>query len=395
MNVCHEDDTGFVPDLAQYAAIIKEDEKKDTKYQTRLKLRIHELRMKYSQVDPKNERFADTVGGITGSMPCRIHCYSRTDVAWSFKTSKQKRAFIARKLHGAGGKITTGNVKPKAKCVVSRKLRKLQIPLVYISTVSGITYLHPVSRSLLQEKRKAQQLAAVAEMEKTITKRTLLIPTSADKKQKALSPQSSPKCSLTVIESPDEDAESESDGLDDSPFNTKKLNIQYSLEKIRVARVKRNKEKKDEANFFEVLKKYYRMQSVLKAFSKKGKKARGGFAVMPRKRFGAKAMQVLKKKSEPITLGKLKWFKFLDAKKTSSALAKESSTMTLKKPFFETNQVHLFRENLERALDEFVVRKEVVISDHSAKASVSITFTKKSVFSKSKGCLIQNGHGKL
>ena len=78
-----------------------------------------------------------------------------------------------------------------------------------------------------------------------------------------------------------------------------------------------------------------------------------------------------------MTVGKLKWFPFLNPMRQLYQPCNE-----IEDPIFENYPMDTFRENLERALDKFVVRREVVVSDYTAKASVSFTFTKKYVFSK-------------
>lgn len=380
-----QEEVESVPDLAEYIAIMKKQEKQDSKYKTRFRLRYIQLRNKYSTVDPKCERFADTVGGITDSQACRIHCYSKLDVAWSFLSVRSKRTFLASKLHAAGGKVVMPTIKQKPKRF-RREQRKLQIPLIYVTTVNGFQFLHPISQQILQARREKEKASA-----KKISglKRTLLVPKVPTlKRQKSRSsplPEKRPHVSNTKIkdteESPDEDSESESDGLDDCPFNTKKLNIRYSLERLGKVTAKAKTERKKpkaEPDFMAILRKYYRMQSVLKAFGKgKSGGEKVGISGLQKKR--QERSKDIKKQQASMTVGKLKWFKFLDTKKPAA-----EPQVSFDKLMFSSYPLRLFRENLERALDEFVVRKELIISDHTGKASVSVTFTKKTVFTKPK-----------
>lgn len=360
-----------VPDLPQYITMLKEQERNDIRYRNKVKLRIQEMKRRYTQVDPRNQMIADTVGGVTGSHACRVHCYSKLDVAWRFKTEKAKRAFLIEKLHGSGGKTGTES---KPRTAVTWKLtQKQEIPLIYITTNYGITYLHPVSRKMLearQDKRKADK-------KKMPRRRKCLVQSPIKLREEKLKSERDAK--VSSIESPDEDSDIEGDGLEDSLFNTKKLNLKYSLEKIRAVKAKRNK-KKDilKETFFGALRKYYRMRKVLKAFGKDKKGSKLGFA-LPKKKLD----KVLTKEPErkPITIGKLREFSFLKTKKTTDRLSDISS-----KPLFPRYSMDIFHEFVEKALDQFVVRKEIVISDYNAKASVSITFTKKSIFTNPKMC---------
>ena len=398
-------DSIAVPDLDEYIKMLRADEKFDPSLGSPEKQRIRKIAKKYNLIKPESERFGDIVGGITDSVSCKMHCYDR-DPSWRTLKDSTKRNYMIAKLMKAGGKVF---LKKKKKRKERKKAEPLVIPLLYITTTSGITYLHPLSKGILQRQWKTK-----GETKAETGPRVSLLPSSPtalkqilNKKRKKSPVGSSKDGSLTVPttgpkfpkatlvtgeESPDEDSDEESDELSDSPFDTTKLNVKYSIEKLRS---KRAKKKKKAGKFQKVLKKYYQMQSILKAFSPKpqsrraslpaypSQMARSGIPVVKSKRKSMKMGPTHKEEetiTDKITVGKLKWFRFLDARDRLK-LPEETS---MEESQFTVYRMEDFKLNMERALEQFVVRREIVVSDISSKASVSITFTKKSVFTKSR-----------
>ena len=421
-----------VPDLGEYIAMLKEDERYDPTLgpAERERLRIIKTARKYNLIKPENERFADEVGGVTDSVKCKLHCYDR-DMTWRSLKDTTKRNYLLKKLMDAGGKV---DVKPKKKKKHElKKLAPFKIPVIFITTANGITFVHPDSKLMLQKQRREElkKLAATG-----FTRRTSLLPTSPtalkkelDKKRRSRQNSivdsvsqngelSFPKAEplVTGIESPDIDSDDESDELSDSLFDNKKLNINFSIEKIKTK--KANMKKKADKRFRDVLKKYYRMQSVIKAFTPKPSltkpkqsftKPRSSLTTTKPSLTGGRRLSMpaypsfatpgtgaqksrkpikktkLKEESEEciketVTIGKLKKFRFLEAK----TKIKPVEDVCTEESLFDVYPMHEFRINTERALAEFVVRREIVVSNISTKKSVSITFTKKSVFTKSK-----------
>ena len=407
-----EEDT--VPDLAEFIAMLKEDDKYDPTLGSLERQKFIKVAKKYHLIKPDNERFADEVGGVTDSVSCKMHCYDR-DETWRTLRDNTKRNYLATKLMNAGGKVI---VKPKKKKKKEQQKKEvpLKVPVVFVTTSTGITYVHPVSKQLVQKQRR-EELQRLANA-KTNSRRTSLLPTTPtalkqelEKKRRSVTnsvldsirekggpmfPKAMPF--RPGSESPDKDSDTESDELSDSPFDRKKLNINFSIEKIKLKRARQRRRKTETKTFHAVLQKYYRMQSVLKAFTPKpsttGSSRRlsmpaypSGFspgiaAQSPIKRIrqlGLKEKDI-KEVKDPITIGKLKNFRFLKAKEKS----KPAEILHPEMPSFDVYPMHDFRINIERALAEFVVRREIVVSNISTKKSVSITFTKKSVFTKSK-----------
>jgi hypothetical protein len=259
----------------------------------------------------------------------------------------------------------------KKKQKVPERTNKIVVPLVYISTPSGLTFLHPVSTPLLKKKNvEERHLAYIGQTGPKFPK-IKLVPSNE-------------------MESPDEqDSEEDAEDIDKGEFNSKKLNIKYSTERMRKVKAAiRAEERRNKSHIYDLLKKYCRMQSVFKAFSGPQKKRhKSSVAGLP---FGTSIKK--KKKKTPkiseniepecnafVNVGKLKKFAFLEANEK----AKTPSSEQLKS-LFNNYPMDLFCENLERALKDFVVRREIVISDYNGKTLVSLTFTKKSVFTSSK-----------
>lgn len=161
-----------------------------------------------------------------------------------------------------------------------------------------------------------------------------------------------------------ETSEEEDDASTSSIFDTKKLNFRYSFEKLKGSK---NPKKKRPA-FYDILKKYYRVQKTLDALTKpKGSKGKGRKSIFER----ILQKQTIKKEPESV-IGKLKKFSFLQYKKRYIFPVEMAN--------FATVSMAEFEEKLFQALDDFIVRKEHVVSNINGKSVTTITFTKKSTF---------------
>ncbi|KAL4240722.1 hypothetical protein ACF0H5_001510 [Mactra antiquata] len=279
---------------------------------------------------------------------------------------------------------------------------KHDIPPIYITTPLGITYLHPVSQqsrkkstTLKLDNRKetttsVKRRASLVPSDRTPLERELhrkrhsVVATMLTEEDDKLFPKAKPI--VDGVESPDLSDTDEEDYYDDAyGFKTDKLNVRYSIERIKQIKKERSKNepKKDskQTEIYNILKKYFRMQSVLRAFCKPQKKRRG--SILTRRNPNLKCFlpekQVNPTREETITIGKLKKFSFLDV---INKPAPRDISVSISP--FDNYPMELFKENMERALNEFVVRKEMVMSDYNGRTSASITFTKKEVFTKSK-----------
>ncbi|KAK3583639.1 hypothetical protein CHS0354_039467 [Potamilus streckersoni] len=158
----------------------------------------------------------------------------------------------------------------------------------------------------------------------------------------------------------------------DSTFNVKKLNFRYSIENLSHERHTVPKQ-----NPLEILKKYYRIQNIARAFcrdqSERSVKPTVQLPTLWEKKLGKKgAFKNYLKKSENI--GRLKWFPFL-----SKADVKRKSPHV--QPAFEMiYSADFIVSNLLKAMETFVVRKEIAVSDYKGETCMSITFTKPSIF---------------
>ena len=403
-----------VPELEEYIKMLNEHERIEILQSLPEKPKFKKVVKKYRPINLEDERFGDEVGGVTDSISCKLHCYDQ-DTSWRNLTDRTKRNFLIEKLKAAGGNVT---VKPKKKVKKEPKAeRKLIIPLVYVTTISGITYLHPVSKLVVQkqwqERAAAMSGRIIQKLEEEKKKQSRTPSPAKDVKEvkeqceengtgKPMFPKAVPL--VKGRESPDVVSDEESDEVDDSAFDTTRLNKDYSIEKIKkILREQRAKERTGKFN--QVLQKYFRMQSVLKAFAPKPKRSRR-LSVSPSKYSGYSAYHIARPKkkvtkfnlprlaqnkeekekgekgekvAEKMTVGKLKHFRFLDARQKTMPVGE-----AIPEERYDAFPMEDFRLNTERALEEFVVRREIIVSDSSTKKSVSITFTKKSVFTKSK-----------
>lgn len=189
-------------------------------------------------------------------------------------------------------------------------------------------------------------------------------------KSKKSSPKSKKNNRITLLEEEEKSSESDLDqNIEDETkiFDTKKLNTKYSFERLKGKRVKKK------PSFYETLKKYYKIQRVVNKFAggsarKKGGRRGGIFARLIRM-----PPEEEKEEEEKFVIGKMKKFDFLNHK--PPRLEEEEPVS------FVTSSMLDFTAKVLNALDDFVVRKEQIVSDYCSKSSMTITFTRKSVFS--------------
>ena len=369
-----------VPTFEEYAESLDDDLKRETK------VRVRKL------VSTLGKKSGLSMGKI-GGMLLQAGFKGGSNV----KSSAQRMLIFEQMM----------KVKKKKQEMIKRT-NKIVVPLVYISMPSGLTFLHPLSRPLLQKKIVEEQQKRQEAIKPNNTKRRMsLLPTSGTalsneltkvRLSAKLNPSKQgpkfPKIKLVPsnesIESSDEhDSEDDVEDLDKDVFDSKKLNIKYSRDRMKKAKAaKRAEEKKNMGQIYNLLKKYCRMQSIFKAFGGPTKKRRrSSIAGLPLSNRRKKKMDQISDISENevatqdtyVDVGKLKKFAFLEAKEKPKTTNSEQM-----KSLFNNYPMELFCENLERSLKDFVVRREIVTSDYNGKTLVSITFTKKSVFTSNK-----------
>ncbi|XP_046575448.1 uncharacterized protein LOC124283436 [Haliotis rubra] len=183
-------------------------------------------------------------------------------------------------------------------------------------------------------------------------------------------------------ESADTESDEESE-LEDSLFDTNKLNKRYSFEKLRG----KNYHKKKPA-FFDILKKYYRVQKAMNMLRGPSKmssvisnasKTTTAKAKPSRNKPVAGLLRRLTRPVKPkrdIVLGKIKTFKFQQFNNHQLKIP------DVEVPDFSEYPMNDFVANLVKALDDFVVRKENVISSYGMETITTVTFTRPQVFTK-------------
>ncbi|XP_046379539.2 uncharacterized protein LOC124151223 [Haliotis rufescens] len=188
----------------------------------------------------------------------------------------------------------------------------------------------------------------------------------------------------TDLETESADIESDEDSeVEDSLFDANKLNKRYSFEKLRG----KNYHKKKPA-FFDILKKYYRVQgamNMLREASKMSSEISDASKTTTAKAQPAKIIpqvSLLRRLSRPakpkrdIVLGKIKTFRFQQFNNHKPKVPE------VEVPDFSSYPMKEFVTNLARALDDFVVRKENVISSYRMETITTVTFTRPKVFTK-------------
>lgn len=148
-------------------------------------------------------------------------------------------------------------------------------------------------------------------------------------------------------------------------FDTKKLNLKYSFERLVKEKTKRK------PSFYDALKKYYKIHKVVNKCQETPVNKDGRNPLNLETEEGEEEEE-RDEKGDTIPFGKLKKFAFLDHNPQKGYEEENIS--------FATNSMDGFTTKVLKSLDDFVVRKEQVVSDFYSKISISITFTRKSAF---------------
>lgn len=172
----------------------------------------------------------------------------------------------------------------------------------------------------------------------------------------------------------EESSSSSSESEDEnSIFDTRRLNKRYSFEKIRGKDYHKKK-----SVFYDVLKKFCRIQKAKDCFRNISPSGNKRLRVRRRGVAGLKSRKSVVPggtKGETMEVGVLQWYKFLQYRR-------DKQFEPIETPDFSSISLLSLRENVLKALGQFVVRKERVISDHGFKSSITLTFTRKNIFSK-------------
>ncbi|KAL3877502.1 hypothetical protein ACJMK2_035201 [Sinanodonta woodiana] len=158
-------------------------------------------------------------------------------------------------------------------------------------------------------------------------------------------------------------------------YDTDNFNALDSVQNVRIKKLTQ----KRMPSFMDVVKKYVRIQEILKQFPK----------VQPimedrMKKEKAKNLKVPDPQQDETNIlsmqnvvGTLRAFNFL----SKSPIQKQTSRSTPSKLHFPSSYTtEKFMLKFSQAIEDFVVRREIVISNHDWKCSNSVTFTRKTVF---------------
>ncbi|XP_061182056.1 uncharacterized protein LOC133190434 [Saccostrea echinata] len=317
------------------------------------------------------QTFEDTIGematkvrGVTDSRECENHVLNHSGKK---KPSKDRKKSKAKS-------VSISPVSPKTASPDSPST----IPDIVLTSPSGQSCNLSVKSEVVSPIGKAvspPSRASPREFKSVVVKKSVRKKESkpGSKKSVAKAKSTSGKKSRgkanlapSYIES---DTSEEDDTTVSTCFDTKKLNFRYSFEKLKSS--KGGKKKKPA--FYEILKKYYRVQKTIDALTTpKGSKGKGRKSIFER----LMQKQTIKKTEPEFVIGKLKKFSFLKYKKRP--------TVEVEMANFSTVSMVEFEERLFKALDDFIVRKEHVVSNINGKSVTAITFTKKFAFEEKK-----------
>ncbi|KAK3090507.1 hypothetical protein FSP39_012371 [Pinctada imbricata] len=288
----------------------------------------HQLQLSHKKsVDSKIhiEKVAAAVNGVTDSKECEHHVLKNYSPSPTGKSEKRKSI-----------------VKPR-----------LRIPRLIVTSPTGNITTIIGSVSPLQKYKP-----------RTAVKSKKSLGKKDSKKDRSFVKVKAP----SVISTEPYSTDSEDPEYGDNEFDTSRLNRKYSLD--RLDKIKGKNFRKKKPAFYEILKKYYRAQRAVDLFTKSpspDKKAR-------KKSIFQRLLE--SKPKEPkveMVLGKLRKFPFMRPKE----IKKERDI----DPFdFKNQSSEEFMRRLKQSLDDFVVRKEHVMSDYRGKTSTTLTFTRKEVF---------------
>jgi len=292
-------------------------------------------------------RMAKEVGGVTVSQPCEKHVL---DHAGKRRYSRRDSRRIS----------TSKNVTS-----MDKKSNKIYTPSIYLNSPTGANFvLHhappPSPPPSLSKDDVPKSRSSSMKTHRSSERRTTLRPRQSEDKSYI-----SKEMEYQEMSSESEEACSDSADV----FDARKLNTKYSFERLRG----KNYHKKKPA-FYDVLKKYYKAQKIVDAFqvtradgTKKKKKSVFHRLLHPEESDDL---------NETEKIGKMKRYNFL--------LHRRRTRVKVDPHTFEVYSMHNFKDNVLKALDDFVVRREYVISDIGAKCSTTVTFTRKLAFSHRK-----------
>lgn len=287
---------------------------------------------------------ARIVLGMTDSKPCEQH------MAENMPKSKHPMAEAAK------GRRQSISRRRLSAAIPGFAHSKSEMPSIYVHTPSGTTTcIHD------------QPVSGVHRIPKIKSK-------PSDKSSKSIkSTQGSQIEPQEKTDSFSTDAEPEENKnvivVESTPslFDTNKLNCRYSFEKLRG----KGYHKKKPA-FYKVLKKYYRMHTAVTVFNEPVTRRGKRMSILQQIIDQKTKERMLPRRKQKMKIGTLKKYSFQDQEIPRTPFEEA--------PEFKHIDNEKFRESFLKALDEFVVRKELVISSHGSTVSTTITFTKKSIF---------------
>ena len=285
-------------------------------------------------------QIAKEVGAVTDSEPCEKHVLDHMSKQNKDATSARKKSMTP-----------TGPKKKK-----TRVKTPAIVPMILLSTPNGVSYvIHEAPTQHNNMRRKSS--------------------VGGRRSSRSVGSAHSGASSRGILdESPPQEQESSEEDEEINPignmFDSSKLNMRYSFERLRG----KNYHKKKPA-FFSVLKKFYRAQKAIDAFTAPASDD------MSKKRNRRKSVfhrLMNPDKSETIddkeAVGKMKQYNFLLHRRRRTRVRVEDPDL------FEAISMADFKDYVMQALKDFVVRREHVVSDYGGKSCTTITFTKKSVF---------------
>ncbi|XP_045214959.2 uncharacterized protein LOC123565035 [Mercenaria mercenaria] len=339
-----------VPTLEEFVQFLKDDEYYDPRYRNK-------IRQKSKRIAQRYHAHGSSVFLSLADVPDDIR-----NVSAYPRSSDKSVPLVSSKKDSADGK-SKGHL-PRAP-TLQESGRRHQNPL-RLSEVRQ-------SSSMLQE--RGQEVLGVTDSEPC--KDHYINSMRPEKETRSSSPLF-PKISMceddTVSSDTDSDDSASWDSLDEC-FDSKRLNLKYSIERLKK---KRRRQAKKRGGFIEVLAKYYNMQNALRVL-RKGSAGKESKKTRLRAKHLFKKRQSAKQREEegPMVIGKLRKFNFLDVKGK-----KRINIHKVSQGDFSSPNLVLFQEQLNEALDRFVVRREIVVSDitNFYTAATSVTFTKTSCF---------------
>ncbi|VDI37904.1 Hypothetical predicted protein [Mytilus galloprovincialis] len=310
--------------------------------------------------------FAEEVGGVTDSKACERWVIDQQQGLRKRSPSRRFTAFSDEDERERSVSFEYESTLYDFDLLRRGSSVESDIPLVFLTSASGTLteLLHEEEAETVENitPQKNETKTTISTLSSPlIVKNKLMTKKKSIKETKSKKPSPLKKTLPKKLEVPSPETETDEEPEKEF-FDTKKLNLKYSFERLRGKQIK-----KKEPSFIEVLKKYYKIQKVVNKFTsqKKGGRRRGIFA-----RLMKLPMEEHKEDLPPI--GTLKKFDFLNHKAPPLNQGENVS--------FATVSMLDFTAKVLKALDDFVVRKEQVVSDYYSKTSMTITFTRKSVF---------------